>query len=357
MESSAPQSTAAPLRLAPPEGPVPCYLVDQRDGSVQQGPTTLPPEELGPGDVLIAVAWSSVNYKDGMVTQPGNRVARKNPLVPGVDLSGWVVSSDDPALTPGRPVVVHGHDLGVAHHGGFASYARVPSAWVVPLPEGLDPRAAMIVGTAGFTAALSVDALERWGLTPGAGPVLVTGASGGVGSLAVAMLAARGYHVVASTGKVHERAWLEGLGAREVLGRDELEPNPGRVLGPGRFAGAVDCVGGRTLALVLRDLAYGGAVAASGLTGGAELQTTVYPFITRNVSLLGIDSVATPAARRQQIWQRIATPGDLRPADLERFVHREVTLGDLGGALAEVLQAQVRGRILVRTIPEPRTPG
>ncbi|MCK4177853.1 acrylyl-CoA reductase family protein [Aciditerrimonas ferrireducens] len=340
-----PTPTSAPL---PPETPVACYLVTQADGQLTQGPTTLPLSELGPGEVLVEVAWSSVNYKDAMVTQPGNRVARRSPLVPGVDLAGRVLQSDDPGITPGTAVVVHGYDLGVAHHGGFAALARVPASWVVALPAGLDPRAAMVVGTAGFTAAMSVDALERVGLEPARGPVLVTGASGGVGSMAVAMLARRGYRVVASSGKTQERTWLEALGASEVIGRDDLEPNPGRVLGPGRFAAAVDCVGGRTLALVLRDLAYGGAVAASGLTGGAELVTTVYPFITRGVSLLGIDTVATDRTRRQQVWARIADPADLRPGDLERFVDREVGLGGLGEALQDVLAARVRGRVLVQ---------
>lgn len=340
-------TTGGPPAAGPPTGPVPAYLVTRRGDGVDHGPGTLSPDDLGEGDVTVAVAWSSVNYKDAMVTTPGNRVARRSPLVPGVDLAGTVVESDDPEAPVGGAVLVHGHDLGVAHHGGFAAYARVPASWVVPLPPGLDARQAMVVGTAGFTAALSVDALERHGLRPGDGPVLVTGASGGVGSMAVAMLANRGYEVVASTGKTAEAAWLADLGARRTIGRDELEPDPSRTLGPGRWAAAVDCVGGRTLALILRDLAYGGAVAASGLTGGPELATTVYPFITRAVALLGIDSVAVPRARRTEVWARIADADDLRPRDLDRFVDRDVALDGLQAALADVLAARVRGRVLV----------
>lgn len=337
-------------RLAPWEQPFPAYLVARDGDEVTQGLGTLAPSDLGDGEVTVAVSWSSVNYKDAMVTTAGNRVARRSPLVPGVDLAGTVVASTSQAFAPGDAVVAHGHDLGVAHHGGFAAFARVPAGWVVPLPDHLDARHAMVVGTAGFTAALSIDALERHGLRPDDGPVLVTGASGGVGSMAVAMLARRGFEVVASTGKAREAAWLQDLGATSVIGRDELDAAPERTLGPGRWAGAVDCVGGRTLDLVLRDLAYGAAVAASGLTGGTALQTTVYPFITRSVALLGIDSVACDAERRRQVWRRVADGTDLRPDDLERFVDRQVTLDGLPGALADVLAASVRGRILVQPV-------
>ncbi len=332
--------------------PIAAYLVTAEGDVVRQGPGSLDPADLGPGAVTVAVAWSSVNYKDAMVTVPGNRVARISPLVPGVDLAGTVLDSDDPAVPPGTTVVVHGHDLGVAHHGGFAARARVPAEWVVPLPDGLSARDAMIIGTAGFTAALSVDVLEHHGLRPEAGPVLVTGASGGVGSMAVAILGRRGYEVTASTGKPHEAAWLLDLGASKVVGRDDLDAAPGRTLGPGRWAGAVDCVGGRTLALVLRDLAYGGAVAASGLTGGPTLETTVYPFITRAVALLGVDSVAVDEQRRRAVWQRLGDRDDLHPGDLERFVDRQVGLDGVHEAIDDVLAARVRGRVLV----EPSRP-
>ena len=302
--------------------------------------------DLPAGEVLVRVRWSSVNYKDALVTRPGNRVARISPLVPGVDLAGVVVESGDPALAPGTEVLAHGHDLGVARHGGFAAYARVPAGLALALPRGLSGRQAMIIGTAGFTAALSADRLEAHGLVPGDGPVLVTGASGGVGSFAVALLAGRGHEVVASTGKAGERQWLLDRGAAEVIGRDDLDEDPGRVLGPEHWAGAVDCVGGVTLARILRCLRYGGAVAASGLTGGSALETTVFPFITRDVALLGVDSVATGAARRREVWDRLAQ--DTGRIDLEALVAGEVTLEGLAGALDDVLAARVRGRVLVR---------
>jgi acrylyl-CoA reductase (NADPH) len=222
----------------------------------------------------------------------------------------------------------------------------VPAELVIPLPPGLSTRDAMAIGTAGFTAAMSVDELERWGLSPGEGPVLVTGASGGVGSFAVVMLAARGYEVVASTGKAAEHAWLEGLGAARVVGRDDIGGAAERVLGPETWAGAVDCVGGATLARIIRSLRYGAAVAASGLTGGVAFETTVYPFITRGVALLGVDSVLTPTERRRSIWERLAA--DLRPGHLDDIVATEVGLDGVASSVADVLAAKVRGRILVR---------
>jgi len=308
--------------------------------------TDLDDAALPPGEVLVDVAWSAVNYKDAMASVPGNRVARISPLVPGVDLAGTVAASDDPSLPPGTAVLVHGYDLGVARHGGFAERARVPADWVVALPYGLDPRHAMVVGTAGFTALMSLHRLQQVGVTPEAGPVLVTGASGGVGSTAVALLARHGYEVVASTGKADEHDYLRRLGAAQVVGRDVVDVAPGRVLGPEQWAGAVDCVGGATLAGVLRTVRYGGAVAASGLTAGTDLPTTVYPFIIRGVALLGVDSVATPIDVRRSLW---ATVADELPADLlELMVDREVGLDGLAAVLPQVLAAGIRGRVLVR---------
>jgi acrylyl-CoA reductase (NADPH) len=325
----------------------PVYLVSRADdGSISRGPATLTEADLPPGEVLIGVEWSSVNYKDALVTEPGNRVARIAALVPGVDLAGTVVQSSEPAFPPGTGVLAHGGDLGVARHGGFAAFARVPADQVLALPAGLSARQAMIMGTAGFTAALSVDRLQAHGLTPGAGPVLVTGASGGVGSFAVALLAARGHEVVASSGKSDERAWLVDLGASEVIGRHDLDVDGNRVLGPERWAGAVDCVGGVTLARILRTLRYGAAVAASGLTGGSTLETTVFPFITRDVALLGVDTVATDRAGRLPVWSGLAA--DVERLDLERFVDRQITLDGLDQAVDDVLGARVRGRILVQ---------
>jgi acrylyl-CoA reductase (NADPH) len=281
-----------------------------------------------------------------MVTRPGNRVARISPLIPGVDLAGTVLDSNEPSIRVGQGVIAHGYDLGVAHHGGFSELARVPAGWVVPLPATLTTRRAATIGTAGFTAALSLHRLEHHGLEPASGPVLVTGASGGVGSMAVSLLASRGYQVVASTGKASEHDYLLGLGAAEVIDRDDLLGEPERTLGPERWAGAVDCVGGSTLSAVLRTLRYGAAVAASGLTGGNAFESTVYPFIVRSVSLIGIDTVQTPIAERRSVWEEMAT--DWPPEVLDRMVDQELTLDRLEPALERIMGGGVRGRVLVR---------
>jgi acrylyl-CoA reductase (NADPH) len=317
------------------------FVAEKTDDDVVREVRTLSPDDLGPGEVTIRVAWSGVNYKDGLASTPGGKVARLSPLIPGVDLAGEVV--DGPGT--GDEVIVHGYDLGVAHHGGFAEYARVPAEWVVPMPSGLDAREAMRLGTAGFTAALSVARLAERGLTPGDGPVLVTGATGGVGSTAVAMLAALGHEVVASTGKQAAADWLTELGAAAVIDRSETS-GEGKPLEAQRWAGAVDCVGGTTLAYVLRTLRHGGAVAASGNTGGVALATTVLPFILRDVSLIGVDSVQVALPERRRVWERIAT--DLRPRSLDGVEAREVGLDGLPGALDDVLAGQARGHTLVR---------
>ena len=328
-----------------PSGTARAFVVSSDDGGITAGVRTLDADELGPGDVLVAVEWSAVNYKDGMVTRPGNRVARMSPLVPGVDLVGTVVAGGDPSVAVGSRVIAHGYDLGVAHHGGFSTLARVPSGWVVPLPPALTARRAAVIGTAGFTAALSLDRLEHHGLSPGDGPVLVTGAAGGVGSMAVTLLAARGYEVVASTGRTEEHAYLTGLGAAQVIGRDDLAGPTGRTLGPERWAGAVDCVGGPTLSAVLRSLRYGAAVAASGLTGGATIESSVYPFIVRNASLIGVDTVLTPIGERRRVWSEMA--GAFPPGRLDEMVDAEIGLDDLGPALDRILAGGTRGRVLV----------
>jgi putative YhdH/YhfP family quinone oxidoreductase len=256
-----------------------------------------------------------------------------------VDLAGTVVEGEG----EGSDVIVHGHDLGVAHHGGFAEYARVPSEWVVPLPDGLSSRQAMALGTAGFTAGLSVQRLEEHGVEPGDGPVLVLGASGGVGSTAVGILAARGFEVVAATGKEDEADWLRELGASEVLSREETSEESKKPMESERWAAVVDPVGGKALAYALRTTKYGGAVAASGLTGGTSLETTVFPFILRGVALLGIDSAQTPIGDRIETWARIA--GDLRPKHLDA---REIALDEVEGALSAILRGESRGRTIVR---------
>lgn len=321
------------------------FVVTRAADAVEAGVRTLALDDLPPGEVTIRVGWSAVNYKDGMVTRPGNRVARISPLIPGVDLVGTVVASTDASFDLGREVVVHGYDLGVAHHGGFSQLARVPSGWVVPVPEGLSARQAATIGTAGFTAALSLHRLEHHGLSAHDGPVLVTGASGGVGSMAVSLLAGRGYQVVASTGKASEHDYLVGLGASEVIDRHDLDVAKERILGPERWAGAVDCVGGATLASVLRTLRYGAAVAASGLTGGATFESSVYPFIVRNASLIGIDTVLTPMAERRRVWSEMATA--FGPAALEDMVAGEIGLDELRPALDRILAGGARGRLLV----------
>jgi acrylyl-CoA reductase (NADPH) len=339
-------STARPVRDDPDPSTFDALVVagagETREINVQR----LTLDDLPAGAVTIRVDWSAINYKDGMVTRPGNRVARISPLIPGVDLVGTVIASTDPTVTVGQEVIAHGYDLGVAHHGGFSQLARVPAGWVVPLPDGLTARRAAVIGTAGFTAALSLHRLEAHGLAAGDGPVLVTGASGGVGSMAVSLLAARGYEVVASTGRSSEHDYLTGLGASSVVDRHDLVVAPERTLGPERWAGAVDCVGGPTLAAVLRTLRYGAAVAASGLTGGNQLETTVYPFIVRNASLIGVDTVQTPIVERRAVWEQLASAW---PLDLiDGMVHDELTLAQLQPGLELILAGGVRGRMLVR---------
>jgi len=329
-----------------PVGPFSAFVVARTGDSIEAGVRRLALADLPAGEVTLEVDWSVVNYKDGMVTRPGNRVARVDPLVPGVDLVGTVLASDDPSFGVGQEVVAHGYDLGVAHHGGFSERARVPAAWVVPLPDHLTARRAAVIGTAGFTAALSLRRLEDHGLRPGDGPVLVTGATGGVGSLAVSLLASRGYEVVASTGKPTEHGYLIGLGAAEVIDRAELAGESHRTLGPERWAGAVDCVGGAGLSAILRTLRYGAAVAASGLTGGSTFESTVYPFIVRNASLIGIDTVQTPIEERRSVWAALAAAWP--PLALDDMVEGEVGLDQLGPALERILAGGVRGRILVR---------
>lgn len=321
------------------------FVAERLEGAVQCSVASLRTDELGDGEVLVAVDWSSANYKDALATRADGGVARLDRLVVGIDLAGTVVESADPAHRVGEGVIVHGYGLGVTHHGGFATHARVPAAWVVPLPPGLSAREAMIFGTAGYTAALSIARLEQLGLEPGAGPVLVTGATGGVGSFSVAMLATLGFEVVASTGKAASAPWLSDLGASLVIDRAELA-RPGRPLEHERYAGAVDCVGGTTLAGVLRSLRRGAAVAASGVTGGAQLVTTVLPFILRSVALLGVDSTTTPLAERAALWNRIA--GELRPRDLERFVAGETDLDGVPAVLQGLLDGRAQGRYLVR---------
>jgi acrylyl-CoA reductase (NADPH) len=311
---------------------------------IDRGVRRFAASDLPDGEVEIRVEWSSVNFKDALATLIDGKVARINPIIPGIDMAGSVVASEVPSIAAGAPLVVHGYDLGVARHGGYAEYERVPAGWVVPLGEALSTRDAMAIGTAGFTAAMSVIALEDHGLRPGAGPVLVTGASGGVGSVAVAILAERGHEVWAATGKADEGDRLRALGAAGILERDEVT-GEGKPLESERWAGAVDAVGATTLPYVLRTLRRGAAVASSGNASGPKLDTTVFPFILRGVAMLGMDSVAVPIERRRAIWDRLAT--DLRPRDLGSGV-TEVSLETLDTALDAIVAGEARGRWVVR---------
>jgi putative YhdH/YhfP family quinone oxidoreductase len=324
-------------------------VADKAGDDVHRELRELSPDDLPDGEVTVRVAWSSVNYKDALAVSPKGRVAKGYPLVPGIDLAGEVIAADGAAgVSPGDTVLAHGHEIGVGRHGGYAEVARVPADWVVPLPDGLSARDAMALGTAGFTAALSVVRLEENGLSPddAGAPVLVLGATGGVGSVAVAILAARGYEVHAATGKASEADFLRSLGAAEVLSREETSEESDRPMDKQRWAAVVDPVGGAATAFALRTTRYRGSVALSGLTGGTSLSTTVFPFILRGVSLLGIDSVETPGDVRREVWRRLGS--DLRPNGLEDQISREIGLDDLDPFLDEVLAGRGRGRTVVR---------
>ena len=321
-------------------------LLARQDGDVVTASIeTLDMADLPPGDVTIRVAYSSVNYKDALALTAGGGVVRDYPIVPGIDLTGEVVASQSPDFAVGDQVLAHGYDIGTGRHGGYGEYVRLPAEQVVALGS-LTPREGAAIGTAGFTAAMSVEALQRHGIEPGDGPVVVTGASGGVGSVSVDLLAAAGYRVVASTGKPQAAELLTRLGAAEVIGRLPADPEAKpRPLAKARWAGAVDCVGGATLADVLSTLDYAGAVAASGLTGGAALHTTVMPFILRGVALLGIDSVQLPIGARRALWERLGGP--LKPPHLEQLIH-EVDLADVLAVVDQVRAGAFTGRAVVR---------
>lgn len=319
--------------------------VHRSQDGVEARVETLQLDDLSEGPVEIRTAWSGINYKDALAVTGRGRIARKDPLVPGIDLAGTVETSEDSRYKPGQPVVVTGWGMGEGHDGGFAEYARVPGDWIVPVPEGLDPRGAMIVGTAGFTAGLALMRMEQNGQRPEHGPILVTGASGGVGSFATLLLSRAGYTVTALTGKPDAADYLRGLGAESILAPDELEAS-GRPLDKARWAGVVDAVGGATLAGLLPTVQPFGTVAAIGLAGGTDLPTTVMPFILRGVSLLGIESVYCPATLRLKTWERIA--GVVGTDDLEAIGHTAVGLEAVPEACERLLDRGVRGRVLVR---------
>jgi acrylyl-CoA reductase (NADPH) len=319
-------------------------LLDEQDGKVKTSLAELADDRLPEGDVTVAVEYSSLNYKDGMAIRGLGKLVRKYPHVPGIDLAGSVLASTSPAYRPGDQVVLTGWRVGEWHWGGYAQMARVQADWLLPLPRGLTTKQAMAFGTAGIAAMQAVMALEEHGLKPGQGEVLVTGAGGGVGSLAVLILAALGYRVAASTGRQNLHDYLKGLGASSLVDRAELDVPPARPLDAERWVGCVDNVGGTTLARVLTHMAYRCSVAAVGLAGGNRLETTVLPFLLRGVNLLGIDSAMCPVERRKQVWARLAR--DIPLAELDKIT-TVAPLADLPRLAGEILAGRVRGRVVI----------
>jgi acrylyl-CoA reductase (NADPH) len=323
-----------------------CYVVEKdAHDQIKSGLSRRSLSELPEGDVLIRVAYSSLNYKDALAATGRPGVARKFPHVPGIDAAGEVVESNSPELPKWQQVLVTGYELGAGRWGGWAQYVRVPSEWVIPLPQGLSLASAMQLGTAGFTAALSVDAIKRHEISPESGEIVVTGATGGVGCLAVAMLAKLGYTVVAVTGKADRHDWLKHLGAARVIGRGDVDVKGGNPLLKAVWAGAVDTVGGNVLATLLRSTHIGGCVTACGLVAGPELATTVFPFILRGVTLCGIDSGWTKRERRLELWRRMAN--EWKP-DRLADVSTEVALKDVDEPVKRILAGGIAGRTVVR---------
>ena len=320
------------------------YRIHSEGGKVVARFEELTLEDLAPGEVVIRVSHSGINYKDALAATGAGKILRRYPLVGGIDLAGVVESSSDPRFRSGDAVLVTGCGLSETHDGGYAQVARVPGDCLIPMPQGLDAATAMAIGTAGFTAALAIHRMEQNGQQPAGGPIAVTGASGGVGSVAIDMLSARGYRVVAVSGKRDASAYLKELGASEVLMRADLDLGS-RPLEAARFAGAIDNLGGETLTWLTRTVDFWGNIASIGLAAGPELKTTVMPFILRGVALLGINSSATRREWRLAVWQRIAT--DLRPRHIERIVTRTIELGELPAAFPAYLAAGITGRTVV----------
>lgn len=319
-------------------------VLREDDGKVSSAIEQLEETALPEGDVTVRVSHSTLNYKDGMVVNGIGRLVRNYPHVPGVDFAGTVEQSDHPDHKAGDPVVLTGWRVGETHWGGYAELARVKGDWLVPLPEGMSAKDAMAVGTAGFTAMLAQQALEGHGVEPGNGPILVTGASGGVGSVAVSLLAKAGFEVAAVTGRPEQGDYLKQLGATQIVGREEVAEAPTRPLDKERWAGCIDNVGGTMLARVLTQMAYGSAVASVGLAGGNSLTTTVLPFLLRGVSVLGIDSVMCPKARRLAAWQRLARDLD---RDLLQSMTSTAPLEEVPALAKSILKGQVRGRKVI----------
>ena len=329
--------------MTPARGSFKAFRISETNGTTGGTVVDSTVDELSAGDVVIAASFSSVNFKDALAATGAAKILKRLPIIGGIDVAGTVASSTDPRFREGDHVLVTGYDLGVANDGGYAAFVRVPADWVVRIPSGLSPRDAMTLGTAGFTAAMSVIRLEENGLKPGTGPVLVTGATGGVGSIAVAILAGLGYQVTAMTGKETEHDYLKSLGATDVVPRSLAQKSP-RPLEKMMWAGAVDPVGGDTLAWLTKTMNYRASIANSGLTGGTDVNTTVVPFILRGVNLLGIDSVMCPMAPRIEIWRRLAT--DMKPKMLHSIA-REIDLASLPRAFSTLAAGNARGRFVV----------
>jgi acrylyl-CoA reductase (NADPH) len=321
------------------------YRIHEIDKKIVARFEQLTLDELAPGDVVIRVLYSDINYKDALAATGAGKILRKYPLVGGIDLAGVVESSADPRCKSGDHVLVTGCGLSEVHDGGYAEYARVKGEWVIPMPEGLGAFRAMALGTAGFTAALAIHRMEHNGQTPAKGPIVVTGATGGVGSIAIDMLSSRGYDVVAVTGKAESADYLRALGASDVLLRKEIDYGK-RPLEAARFGGAIDNVGGDTLTWLTRTVDTWGNIACIGLAGGAELHTSVMPFILRGVNLLGINSSATLREMRLIVWNRIAT--DLKPRHLDKIVTQTIDFDALPGAFQSYLDGTVTGRTVVK---------
>ncbi|WP_268626274.1 oxidoreductase [Paenibacillus alvei] len=322
------------------------WINQQTDGTLDVSVQQCTPEQLSAGTVTIRTAYSGLNYKDALACSPTGNIVKSYPFIPGIDVSGVIIESEDERYSAGQRVLVTGYGLGVTHTGGLSEIVRVPGDWIVPLPDSLSLREAMIFGTAGLTAALAVERIERHGITTDKGPILVTGATGGVSSIAVSMLAQLGYEVAASTGKAQYEELLRSLGAKQIVAREELLPERPRALDKQRWAGAIDVCGGAILASVLASLHYGGAVAATGMTAGGTLPASVFPFILRGTALYGIDSVFVPSTDRVRLWSRIA-------AEWKSFTHtpnwiHELQLTDVPGYLNQLLQGQSSGRAIVK---------
>lgn len=324
--------------------PFKAYVIDQKDGKTVAGFTSLREDQLDPGEVTIKVAYSSVNYKDALAATGAGRIIRRYPCVGGVDMSGTVAMSTDARFKEGDPVIATSYDIGVAHHGGYAEYGRVPADWVVPLPQGMSLLEAMALGTAGYTAALGVVRMEENGLRPENGKVIVSGATGGVGSIAIDILTRLGYHVVALTGKESQADYLKGLGAKEVMLRSSLDLSKIKPLDKALWAGAVDNLGGEVLAWIASTMQQNGTIASIGLAASMSLNMTVAPFILRGACLLGIDSGYTAMPLRRRVWERLAT--DMRPAHLAEMTRR-IKFDELPAVFDEFIQGRAHGRVVV----------